>query len=101
MKKFFLVLLTVLIAAIGLTGCGKKGKDPSSSEKTQQSKEYVYRMEELNISEEEFGSVTMLRSGERFLAYEYIWPEDGDSYSINFSEVSEDGKRSPLFQLDG
>lgn len=99
MKKG-IILFALLALAIGMAGCGKRENKPSEVN-TSQSKDYVYRMEDLKLSDDPYGNVNMIRAGDKFLAYEYVWPEDGGSFYINFTELTENGESKPLFVLDG
>lgn len=97
-KKIALVLfgLILLMAA----GCGKK-ENNSAVQETAKSREYVYRMEDLEFSEDPNSSVSMIVSGDEFLTYEYIWSEEDGTYRIHFNRVTKDGEREELFWLDG
>lgn len=97
-KKITLVLfgLILLVAA----GCGRKEKNPAAQE-TARSREYVYRMEDLEFGEDPYSSVSMIRSGEEFLTYEYVWPEDGGASKIHFNRLTKEGEREELFWLEG
>lgn len=99
MKKKITLIMTLLLM-LGIAGCGKKENKPSQSETTQNNT-LVYRMEELNLSENPYANVSMIRAGDKFLTCEYVWPEDGGNFFIKFGELSESGENQPLFVLDG
>lgn len=97
-KKMTLLLFGLMLLAA--TGCGRRNRD-SSVQEVAKSKEYVYRMEDLETGENPYSSVNMIRSGDEFLTYEYVWPEDGGNYQIHFNKMTKDGESKELFKLDG
>ena len=97
-RKITLLLLTLIILATA--GCGRK-ENNSSEQETARSKEHVYRMEDLEIGENPYSSVSLIQSGDEFLAFEYVWPEDGGIYKIHFNRLTKDGEKEELFKLDG
>lgn len=99
MKKKIILLLFGLIL-LAAAGCGRKEKN-SSEQETAKSKEYVYRIEDLEIGENPYSYVNLIRSGDEFLTYEYVWPEDGGIYKIHFNRLTKDGEKEELFKLDG
>ncbi len=82
MKKRIILWATVILAAVSLAGCGKKEKE-SSGETGTASKDYVYRMEDLEIE----AARQMTRVGEDIYAYGIDWADEGDStlyiYKLN------------------
>lgn len=95
-RKITFLLFTLIMLATA--GCGKKTKNPSE---TARSRDLVYRMEDMEIGENRYSSVSLIRSGDEFLTFEYVWPEDGGIYKIHFSRLTKDGEIEELFKLDG
>lgn len=98
MKKR-ITLCFILLLILALAGCGRKNN--ASEDEAVRSKEYVYRMEDIDLSENHYSGVSVVRSGDEFLTYEYVWPEDGGLYQIYFGRLTEDGTKEELFQLPG
>lgn len=72
MKKKVIWAMTALLV-LGLAGC--KGKDDQKEEAavTKASKDYVYKIEDLHLSEEEYNRSSLLRSGDKVYVYEYVY----------------------------
>ncbi|MDE6202753.1 MAG: extracellular solute-binding protein, partial [Lachnospiraceae bacterium] len=86
MKRRIMAAALILLLALGFSGCGKK--DDSAS-MVKASRDYVYRLEEIEL---EGGRVNqILRAGNYIYGYGYQWSDDGDDYSLNFYKINEDG----------
>lgn len=96
-KKIFWAAAALLI--LGLAGCKGKEEQQENTVSSAASKDYVYKMEDLKLSDNEYNRSTLIRSGDSILAYEYIWPEDGGNAVISFSSLDENGNKTELFQI--
>lgn len=86
MKRRIMAAALALVLALGFSGCGKKD-DNAAAMKV--SKDYVYRMEEIDLKG---GRVNqLLRAGGYIYGYGYNWSENGEDYSLSFYKLREDG----------
>lgn len=74
LKKWIVAALVVALAAGCLTGCKKKNKGSEEAQKA--SKEYVYRMENVDLSGAKGDPANLLVIGEKLYAYEYQWQSE-------------------------
>lgn len=96
-KKIFWAAAALLI--LGLAGCKGKEEQQENTVSSAASKDYVYKMEDLKLSDNEYNRSTLIRSGDSILAYEYIWSENGGNAVISFSSLDENGNKTELFQI--
>lgn len=90
MRKKTAPALLLLVLGVILGGCQSKGAE---SEAVKQVKDYVYKVQEIEVPELEDGYTAsqLLQAGGKNYAYGYAWSEDGESYQICFYELLEDG----------
>lgn len=84
MKKGIILLVLISLMAAGLWGCGKKKEGGTSAGAA--SKDYVYRMEDLEVK----AARQIARSGEDIYAYGNDWQDDGSSI-LYFYKMNKDG----------
>ncbi len=98
MKKKIVLALAALLA-LGLFGC--KGKDEQQGEQvaSKGAKDYVYKTQDLKLSDNEYNGSSLLQAGDKILAYEYSWAEDGSGSTIDFGSLDENGNKTALFQI--
>ncbi len=89
LKKQIAVMGLLLLFIAGLFGCGKKTE--SSDVGKAASKDYVYKMQELDFFEEDQSFDRMVRSSSAIYAYCFNWDEDSQKSVLNFYELKEDG----------
>lgn len=53
------------------------------------SKDYVYRLEDIDLGEGRVNQIQL--AGGNIYGYGYSWSEDGEDYSLNFYRLKEDG----------
>lgn len=95
MKRIVLWALMLLLAA-GATGCGRTPKDPASAAV---SKDYVYKVEELEIQTDMTNFSEIIQGGGRLYACGYEWSENGEETYRKFYEVNEDGSIQAEHQI--
>lgn len=100
MKRGMISIGVFLILLFGMTGCKSKGETENT--KAEQSKDYVYRMEDIALPES--GSMQninqLLRIGDAIYAYGYDWSGEDVNYKINFWEIREDGTIGEQHQIE-
>lgn len=96
LKKWIVAALVVALAAGCLTGCKKKNK--GSEEAQRASKEYVYRMESVDLSGAKGDPANLLEVGEKLYAYEYQW-QSSETIQPR-SEVAEDAAEAVTEEAD-
>lgn len=89
MKKRIFTLAMAILMAAGLFGCGKK--NDTQETKGTASKDYVYKMEKLDIGAGDKDISYLCRAGDSIYAYGYDWSDDGDNMKIHFYELNDDG----------
>lgn len=91
MKKKLIAFSLILLMMVSLFGCGKKN-ETQGTQQAAVSKDYVYKMEKLNIGTEDKTVDYLVRGGEKVYAYGYNWPDDGSGkLSVDFYELNNDG----------
>lgn len=83
-KKIKTVVVVCLLMAVILSGCGKRGG--SAANTAASVKDYVYRVEEIEISGQDQGSFSVVKGGDRLYAYSYDYDEQSPAvllYSLN------------------
>ena len=98
MKKQ-LIWMMVFALVVCLAGCKGKDEQQSGPVVSKASKDYVYKTEDLKLSEDEYDGSTLLPVGEDVYVYRYIWPEDGGSATIEFGRLDDGGNKTELFSL--
>ena len=83
MKKLWLLPVLMLC----LAGCGKG----ASEGKSEDYKNYVYKVNDFAAYGEDMGFNQILMSGETMYGCGYHWMEDGTGAYMFFSEILEDG----------
>ena len=91
MKKRIILIGFILIFVFGMTACKRNGE--KDNVKAEQSKDYVYRMEEIALPESESvqNISQVIRIKDSIYAFGYDWSDEGDNYKIIFFEIMEDG----------
>lgn len=91
MKKRIILIGFILILVFCMTACKRNGEKDNA--KTEQSKDYVYRTEEIALPESESvqNISQVIRIKDSIYAYGYDWSDEGDNYKIKFYEIMEDG----------
>lgn len=97
MKQKIIVTGLILLILIGLCGCGKKSGDSSSL--TMASKDYVYKMENLDFYKEDQYINQLLRSGDTIYAYGYNWSEETQNTILFFYQINEDGTLGETYEI--
>lgn len=92
MKKSVILGVLLCLMAAGLWGCGKKKEDGAQTGLA--SKDYVYRMEDLDLKE----AGQLFRSGEDIYAYGSDWQDDGSSI-LYFYKLNGDGTAAETFSF--
>lgn len=99
MKKKVIWAVAALLV-LGLTGCKGKDEQQENTVSSSASKDYVYKVEDLNLSEDQYNRSSLIRSGDQICAYEYVWPEEGGNATIKFAVLDENGNKTDLFQVE-
>ena len=86
-KKIRTVAMVCTAAAVILSGCGKRGGAGVNSAVSV--KDYVYKVEEINLSGQESGSFSIVKGGDRLYAYSYDYNEQMSV--IHLYSLNEDG----------
>ncbi len=86
MKRRIMAAVLALVMVSGLFGCGKKDNSTSA---VKASKDYVYRLEDIDLGEGRVNQIQL--AGGNIYGYGYSWSEDGEDYSLNFYRLKEDG----------
>lgn len=92
MKKRVFLLALVFLMAAGLWGCGRKKEDGATAKTV--SKDYVYRMKDLEI----VAARQITRVGEDIYAYGTDWQDEGDSI-LYFYKLNNDGTIAETFSF--
>lgn len=96
-KKGTSLLMIVALASIGFSACGKKESvDPQSAAV---SKDYVYKMQNVDLGVENQNVNQIIRAGDKIYAYGYSWSDDGSDSAIVFFELQEDGTVSKSYRI--
>lgn len=90
-----IVLMAIMVLVISLTGC--KGRSQAGAENVS-SKDYVYRIEDMQLSGENRNAVTMVKAGDEIFGYEYVWQESSNGEQIIFYKVKDNGLER-LFEI--
>ena len=90
MKKKLIAFAMASLMAVSLFGCGKK-EETQGTTKVSASKDYVYKMEKLDIGEKDDSVDYLVRVGETVYAYGYRWSDGGSGLRIKFFELNNDG----------
>ncbi len=88
-KKIVIITSLFLLILTGLYGCGKKSEGNGSE--TMASKDYVYKMQELDFPTENLSISQLLLAGESIYAYGYTWAEETENTILSFYQINEDG----------
>ncbi|MDE7286803.1 MAG: extracellular solute-binding protein, partial [Lachnospiraceae bacterium] len=89
LKKSIILLAMVSLAVICFAACGKKEvNDPQAAAV---SKDYVYRMQDVDLGVKDQNINQIVRAGDKIYAYGYSWSDDGSDSAIVFFELKEDG----------
>lgn len=97
MKKKIIVTGMVLLLIAGLCGCGKKTEGDSTSKTA--SKDYVYKMEDLDYFDEDRYVSQLVKSGDTVYAYGYTWAEDTQSTTLSFYQLNGDGTLGATYEI--
>ncbi len=89
MKRKVVVFALVSLMAASLFGCGKKGGEQGTD--VSASKDYVYRMEKLDIGTAEENINNLASVGDTVYAYGYNWSDDGSNLKLDFYELNNYG----------
>ncbi len=81
MKKKLIAFALASLMAVSLFGCGKKNEEQGTT-KVSASKDYVYKMEKLDIGEKDDSIAYLVRVGETVYAYGYRWMDEGSGLRI-------------------
>lgn len=95
-KKIFLAGIVLLIIA-GLCGCGNKSENSSTIRTA--SKDYIYKMEDLDYFSEDQYISSLVRSGDTVYAYGYTWAEDTKNTTLSFYQLNEDGTLGETYDI--
>ena len=95
-KKTILPVLIALLTVF-LAGCGKI--EPDHPQTATVSKDYVYKMQDVNLGKENQNINKVIRAGEDFYAYGYSWENDGSDSAIVFFELNEDGTMEKEYRI--
>ena len=95
-KKTILLVLTGLMM-VCFAGCGKKDSDHPQTATI--SKDYVYKMQDVDLGKENQNINQVIRAGEEFYAYGYSWANDGSDSAIVFFELNEDGTMGEEYRI--
>lgn len=89
MKKKFGIWAMAITLFLSLCGCGR-GKSGENVQQTASAKDYVYRVEMLELEEWKDGTYSnALKSGERMYVYGYEWNEE--DVTVRFAPLNADG----------
>ncbi len=97
-KKGIVLCLLCSFIAVCLFGCGKK-EGGSAATAGVGSKDYVYRMTDLEVGSEGENINQVMRSGDKIYVYCQYWPDDGGNASIKFYELKEDGSVGGAYDI--
>ena len=86
-KKIKTAVVVCILAVVILSGCGKRGGTNTNAAATV--KDYVYKVEEIEISGQEQGVSTVVKGGDRLYAYSYDY--DGQTPAVHLYSLNEDG----------
>lgn len=95
-KKTILLVLTGLMI-VCFAGCGKK--EPNQPQTATISKDYVYKMQDVDLGKENQNINQVIRAGEDFYAYGYSWANDGSDSAIVFFKLNEDGTMGEEYRI--
>lgn len=93
MNKRICIIGLIMMLFTAITGCGK-GKDSGSTQQDVSAKNYVYKVEPLEIkgqNSEEYGS--LIKNGEVIYAYEYDYGsmDEDEGLTVKFARLDIDG----------
>lgn len=94
MKKK-IVLMAIMAFVISLTGC--KGRTQAGTESAS-SRNYVYRVEDMQLTGENQNVVAMVKAGDEIYGYEYVWQENSNGEQVIFYKIK-DNSLERLFDI--
>ncbi|MBD5546898.1 MAG: extracellular solute-binding protein [Lachnospiraceae bacterium] len=96
-KKNVILVVWILLMMICFVGCGKKKTD--TTEAATMSKDYVYKIQDVDLGKENQNINQIFRAGELIYAYGYSWLDDGSSRAVIFFELNEDGEMKEEYRI--
>ncbi len=97
LKKSIILLTMASLAVIGFAACGKKEADDPQAAAV--SKDYVYRMQDVDLGVKDQNINQIVRAGDKIYAYGYSWSDDGSDSAIVFFELKEDGTTGGSYRI--
>lgn len=95
--KKTMVLALILLVLMVFYGCGKR--ETVEPERATASKNYVYKMQEVDLGEEGGNINQIVRAGESFYAWGFSLPDDGSDYAVEFYKLNEDGTAGEKYHI--
>ncbi|MBQ8597795.1 MAG: extracellular solute-binding protein [Lachnospiraceae bacterium] len=95
-KKTILLIVCVILAVLGLTGCKSGGDGAGNTDY----KNYVYKVSDLEQPDPENGIGQLLKAGDTFYATSYQWSDDGTGAYLVFYEMAEDGTFDKEYRIE-
>ncbi len=96
MKKKIGLILCFVLLMFGLAGC----RQGTSEVKSDDYKNYVYKVNDFDAYGEDAGFNQILKSGETLYGCGYQWLDDGTGSYMFFSEIKEDGSYGEEHRID-
>ncbi len=97
MKRKVILGISILLLAIGFTGCKGKSKETAD---TAQVKNYVYSMKDLDVCNDNTNINQFAKIGNDIYAYGYVWSDNPEGNRIEFYQINEDGSTGTQFAIN-
>ena len=99
MKKRTAYMWLLLLIITGFCGCGKKSV--GNGEPVIASKDYIYKVEDMDIFSEDQGIDQIMRCGNQIYMYGYSWDEETEGTILSIFQLDHDGTLGEVYQLPG
>lgn len=96
-KKSAILWGMLVLTMVCFAGCGKK--EEAHPQTATRSKDFVYKMQEVDFGEEYQNVNQVIRAGEKLYVYGYFWSDDGSDSAVVFFELNEDGTLGEEYRI--